>query len=331
MAETDSLEKSRDSHDLLRESEERYRLLADHAHDIIWTMSPEGVTTYVSPGVEAMRGFTPEEAMNQSIEEMHPPQSTELCLDYFGQIQARVKEGLAPEAFRCELEYYRKDGSTVWVEVQVVPHLGPEGELIEILGVSRDISERKQFESKLQKAQSDVEDANAELEQANAQLHQQATTDELTGFRNRRHAREILEAAAREVARGRHHSILMIDIDHFKGINDQLGHNGGDQFLIELSQRILEQIREDDVLIRWGGDEFVVFMPLCAKEDAFMVAERIREAVASKPLLDGPVATVSIGVSEALPAESIKHWIGRSDSALYEAKQAGRNSVKYSD
>lgn len=321
----------RDSERLLRESEERYRLLADHAHDVIWTMSPGGEITYVSPGVEAMRGLTPEEAMNQSIDQIHPPESQAISLGYFERLAERLKNGLAPEEFKGELEYYRKDGTTVWTEVQVVPHMGQEGELIEILGVSRDISERKHFEDRLQKARDEVEDANAELEQANAQLQRQATTDELTGFYNRRHAREILEGAAKEVARGSQHSILLIDVDYFKKVNDSLGHNKGDLFLVELSKRIREQVREVDVLVRWGGDEFIVFMPLCAKDNADRIAERIRQSVASEPLLDGVSTTVSIGVSEALPGEGAKHWVGRSDSALYEAKLAGRNSVKAAD
>lgn len=322
--------KSRSSKDLLRESEERHRLLAEHANDVIWTMSPDGAITYVSPAVEAMRGITPQEAMSQSIDEIHPPKSKAISLGYFEELAARLRDGLAPHTFRGELEYYRKDGSTVWTEVQVMPHLGRGGELVEILGVSRDISERKRFEEDLQEARREVEEANQALRQANEKLYYQATTDELTGFHNRRHARAILEAAVAEVADGKPHSVLMIDIDRFKEVNDSLGHNKGDFFLVELSKRILEQIRAGDVLTRWGGDEFIVFMPLCREDNAREVAERIRQAVSAKPLLEGVSATVSIGVSEAHPAEGLESWIERSDSALYNAKQEGRNLVRSS-
>jgi len=105
----------------LRISEERYRLLADNANDVIWTMSLDGRITYVSPAVERMRGFTPEEAMSQPLEEIQPPDSAAITLGYFVDLGATLQAGLPPRQFRGELEYYCKDGSTVWTDVQVIP------------------------------------------------------------------------------------------------------------------------------------------------------------------------------------------------------------------
>lgn len=321
---------NRDSAEVrLKESEERYRLLAEHANDVIWTMSPEGKITYVSPTVEAMRGFTPEEAMNQTIEEIHPPASQAISLGYFERLKIAL-QGRAPlEEFNCELEYFCKDGSTVWNEVTVIPHLTDGGGLIEILGVSRDISERKRHEHELEIARREVEFANKALMQANERFRQQAVTDDLTGSFNRRHGRDLLESAtAGTTWNGLPLSLLMIDVDRFKRVNDAHGHHIGDQVLVELTRRISGQIRDTDILARWGGDEFIVMMPLCDVGGAIAAAEKIREAIVSEPFSGAGKVTVSIGVAQAGGDRCLEEWVAHADSALYAAKSAGRNRVE---
>ncbi|MFZ4441278.1 MAG: PAS domain-containing protein, partial [Syntrophales bacterium] len=131
----------------LRISEERYRLLAENANDVIWTMSLDGRITYVSPSVERMRGFTPGEAMNQPLDEILTPDSAASSLRYWKELAARLQAGLPPQRFHGEYEYYCKDGSTVWTDVQVIPYVvGVNSQPAEILGVTRDIGERKQAE-----------------------------------------------------------------------------------------------------------------------------------------------------------------------------------------
>ena len=315
--------------ELLKVSEERHRLLAEHANDVIWTMSADGAITYVSPAVESMRGFTPEEAMNQTIEQIHPPDSQAISLGYFNRLAVALQEGSPAEEFRCELEYYCKDGSTVWTDVQVIPHLGPDGELLEILGVSRDISQRKTHERELEEARLEAEVANEALTRANEMLRQQALTDDLTGSYNRRHGRDLLPSAtAGTTWAGMPRPLVMIDIDCFKKVNDDHGHHTGDQVLVDLTRRISAQIRDTDILARWGGDEFIVMMPLCDVDGATVAAEKIREAVASEPFTDAGTVTVSIGVAQASEDRRLEQWVARADSALYEAKSAGRNRVE---
>ncbi|MEY2668335.1 MAG: hypothetical protein RJA59_973, partial [Pseudomonadota bacterium] len=130
----------------LRASEERYRLLADNALDVVWTMSLDGKVTYISPAVEKLRGFTVEEAMRQSLEEIHPPASQARSAEYFTRLLADVQAGRTPERFLGDLEYRCKDGSTVWTEVQALPVVGPDGTVQGLLGVSRDIRERMRAE-----------------------------------------------------------------------------------------------------------------------------------------------------------------------------------------
>lgn len=145
----------------LRVSEQRLRRLTDSARDVVWTMSPLGEVTYVSPAIEQLRGITPEEAMKQSIEETLTPDSQAVSLQYFVDVANALQQGLPPPEFRSELEYWRKDGSRFWTEVLAFPLLGADGALVEILGVSRDISQRRLYEDRLLQAREQAEKSNA--------------------------------------------------------------------------------------------------------------------------------------------------------------------------
>ena len=310
-------------------SEERYRLLAEHANDVIWTMSLDGQITYVSPDVERMRGFTPAEAMNQPLDEIHTPESAAISSGYWVELAARLEAGLPAHNFRGELEYRCKDGSTVWTETQVIPHISASGQLIEILGVSRDISERKRQESMLKLARDEAEAASRALREANAELAHLATIDALTGVWNRRHGEQLLE---KETARAKRYgtpvSAAFFDLDHFKVLNDAHGHQLGDQVLVEVTQRVSRGMRDADALVRWGGDEFVLIMPHCTLADAMQMAEKIRELVESEPFSQAGTVTISIGVAEFKTDESPDSWMRRADAAQYEAKSDLRNAVR---
>ncbi len=136
-------------HEELRNSEERYRLLAENSRDVIWTMALDGAITYISPAVEQLRGFTVEEAMNQPLDQILTPRSQAIVIDYFQNLHAAIQSGQQPQGLRTEHEYYCKDGSTLWCEVIVFPVMDAYDRLESLLGVSRDISERKQFEAQL--------------------------------------------------------------------------------------------------------------------------------------------------------------------------------------
>lgn len=291
----------------LRNSEKRHRLLAHNAWDVVWTMGLDGSITYVSPAVERVRGFTPEEAMRQSLEEIHPPESAAKVGNYFADLFAAIENGSETPVYRDEHEYYRKDGSIMTGELQVIPHVDEDGRVVEILGVTRDISERKRFE---------------------AELTELAVTDPLTGLWNRRHTNELLSA---DLAQARRHgqvlTVLMVDIDHFKSINDTYGHQTGDNVLIEVGRRLRDQVRGTDVVGRWGGEEFVILLRHCGLSDALATAEKLRRQIAEASF--GPLfsVSVSIGAAQLQPGEDLASWLGRADAALYEAKRAGRNAV----
>ena len=165
-----------------------------------------------------------------------------------------------------------------------------------------------------------------------AQLRQQATTDELTGISNRRY---FLKQALHELKRAnRHHrplSIALVDIDHFKKINDTYGHLVGDQALVAFTRVFQKNIREIDLLARFGGDEFILLLPETRRESARAVMERVRQELKGKPLaLDkGSLGlTISVGVSGLVGASDLLDaLLMRADQALYRAKEAGRDQV----
>ena len=290
----------------LMNSEKRSRLLAENAWEVIWTMDLDGKITYVSPAVERMRGITPEEAMRQSLDEIHPPESAASVADYYRQVFAAIEAGTEPPMFRGENEYYRKDGSIMTGELQVIPHVDTDGHVIELIGVTRDITERKTFE---------------------AELRNLAVTDTLTGVWNRRHGTELLTADLSARRPGQALSLLMLDIDHFKTINDTFGHQAGDHVLIEIASRLRRSLRGSDMVARWGGEEFVVLLRDCALPDALRLAEDIRAAIAELPFGAMGSLTVSVGVAEARAGEDLTTWLERADQALYRAKRSGRNEV----
>ena len=131
----------------LRESEERHRLLADHASDVIWTMDIDGNFTYISPSIERQRGYTPAEAMRQSLSEMLTPASAALAMAALAEAAEAVRAGRPAADFRGELEQPCKDGTTVWTDHRVTELRDDSGEFIGFLGVTRDIRERKRAEA----------------------------------------------------------------------------------------------------------------------------------------------------------------------------------------
>jgi len=160
-------------------------------------------------------------------------------------------------------------------------------------------------------------------------LEQLASTDLLTSAWNRRHFDQAVEGEVHRSSRyGHPMTLIMLDIDHFKRVNDTFGHPAGDQVIREVANRIRSAIRLSDSLTRWGGEEFLILMPNTSLSSATVLAERIRESVASKEFEGiGPI-TVSLGLAEYLSSESREAWLDRADRAMYRAKDQGRNRVE---
>ncbi len=159
-----------DAVEALRISEERHRVIAENALDVIWTMAPDGSITHVSPSVEQLRGFTVAEAMAQPLDEILTPASAAVSYGYFVAMLGEIAAGRRPDNFRGEFEYRCKDGSTVWTDVLAYPILNADGALVELLGVSRDLSTTKRHELELLAARDETEAAIRALRTSNIEL-----------------------------------------------------------------------------------------------------------------------------------------------------------------
>lgn len=181
-----------------------------------------------------------------------------------------------------------------------------------------------------------VRERTQELEAANERLQEISTTDALTGVRNRRFFDEIMvQETKRSLRSGDPFGLLIIDVDHFKQVNDQYGHQVGDDCLRQIAQVLRNSIRREcDTIARYGGEEFCVLLPNTSSGGVKHVAESLRRAVAMQPMLiDGTVhsITVSIGAVAATPTRVGDHelYVASADAALYDAKHNGRNRVEF--
>jgi diguanylate cyclase (GGDEF)-like protein/PAS domain S-box-containing protein len=191
-----------------------------------------------------------------------------------------------------------------------------------------DITALEEKQTALQAAMEKLQASQLEIEQRNEQLKLMATRDPMTGCLNRRAFFEKIEELWKSTLRYRHHlSCLMIDVDHFKAINDNHGHAVGDEVLKRVSQALMNEARETDYVCRYGGEEFCIILPHVDVEGAATAGERFRQVIASLEF-DQLHVTASLGCSSfSLGPDSVESMIDQADQALYAAKHNGRNRV----
>ena len=208
-----------------------------------------------------------------------------------------------------------------WYQMQVRAMTWPDGRTVKY-SIAVDISELKETQNRLA-------EAHATLALRNIDLRRLSTTDALTELSNRQHIesliRQALEAGA---ASGAPLSLILFDIDHFKAINDRLGHLAGDAALRALAERVRQTVPSDCTIGRWGGEEFLILCPGTDRQGAARLAEAVRLAVRDVALPDSGGLSCSFGLTEAGQGESLDDLLARVDSALYAAKDRGRDRVE---
>ena len=196
----------------------------------------------------------------------------------------------------------------------------------------RDVTAEKVMKRKIEQANKELLMLNEQLKEKNEKLLKSAITDELTGVYNRKFfEKRVVEEMEIADRANEHISLIIFDLDRFKLVNDNFGHQFGDEVLKRTTQIAGDLIRKTDFLNRVGGEEFAIILPNTNKAQAVLVAEKVRKALEDNKHLKVGQVTGSFGVAERMKAESLRSWYKRADNALYQAKNTGRNRVVDSD
>jgi len=307
-AQVDELTKSRE---LLAQRERRLSAFVSALPNLSFIMDETGSYLEVIANETGLLAGRPENMVGRTVEEVLPPKEAAKILDVIGQT---IETGTI---HKIEYKIKVMDGNEHWFEGRIaLMEKGSPGKG-KVVFMASDISERVQLYQEVQRL---------------------ANQDVLTGCFNRRH---FMALAAQEIQRclryKRPLSLLMMDIDHFKGFNDQYGHQTGDEVLRNLVILCQKQLRNVDTLGRYGGEEFVVLMPETPAEGAMLASERLRDRI-EKMKIATPDGNLSITVSMGLASlergfdetSSLDSLIKCADTALYAAKAAGRNCVRKS-
>jgi diguanylate cyclase (GGDEF)-like protein/PAS domain S-box-containing protein len=304
-----------------RQAEDKLRQLSravEYSPASIVITDTDGKIEYVNPKFTEVTGFSLDDVIGKK-----PP-------DTFGsnELQPEVGTGhwqtiRAGKEWRGEMLNRRKNGETYWEAVSISPITDANGTITHFVAVSEDITSRKETEEKIMRL--------------NAGLELLAMTDHLTSLYNRRY---FMQRGTEEFKRARRTnqslSILMLDIDQFKKVNDTYGHEAGDVTLQQVAAALKSSLREIDILGRMGGEEFAVLLPNTQSKDAGLLAERIRQSVGDAPFeIPGKLLTITISIGAAVitnEMSGIDDMLRNADTAMYNAKRRGGNRVmQYED
>ena len=301
----------------MRESEERFRTIFEHAGVGMATLAPEGHFLQVNPAWCRFLGYSPEEILKMRVEDVTHPEDLAVTRALYEE----VRQG-ARRFFSYDKRFVHRSGRDVWGAVTVAWLLDEEGRPDYAVGLAQDITERKLAELRL-----------TENEERFKHL---AHHDSLTGLPNRLlFADRLHHAMSRARRSGKLLALLFFDLDRFKAINDTHGHEGGDEVLRAVAQRLTALVRDADTVARFGGDEFIILMEdVTDTADVEHLAGKILAGLA-QPLALGEqtlTLTTSIGISifprDGVDAETlIKH----ADDAMFRAKHQGRNLFVFHD
>jgi len=319
------------------ESERHFRETLEDVDLIAVILDADGRVTFCNDFLLQLTSWRREEVVGKDWFAIFPPETTrERDKRTFS---ATVESGRAP--FRYESVIVTRYGGERLIGWNTPVLRDHQGKPMGVIYIGDDITERRHVEEQLRRIKAEADEANRALEGGLAREQQLARTDTLTGVSNRRHWFDLAEHEFDVAARYRHPlSVMMFDIDKFKLVNDAFGHAVGDRMLERIAQVASAELRSADVIGRYGGEEFVVALPMTTAQQAYPIAQRILAAVdairVKTPKGRAAVATLSIGIAEAVlgrPAEgadgndSISHAVQRADDAMYAVKAAGRNGI----
>jgi diguanylate cyclase (GGDEF)-like protein/PAS domain S-box-containing protein len=289
----------------LRASEERYRRIVETAYEGIWVMDARNITAFVNPRMAEMLGYTVEEMAGRSVLDF-------LGADARASFASNLPDRLKGLSQQREVRYTRKDGTDCWTLLSVTPNLDEAGNYQGALAMVTDITERRRS----QKA-----------------LEDQALHDALTGLPNRLLlAERLAEALVSAKSLKQQVAILILDLDHFKEVNETFGLQAGDRLLEQVGPRLQKEIRARDLVARLGGDEFAVLLPDADVTAATTVAAHLLEAMERPFAVEGQHLDVAASMGIAIfpnDGEDPDTLLSRADIALFVAKQARGGFARY--
>ena len=292
------------SHERVRESEEQHRVLVETMPDAVFTLTLEGLFTFANPQAEWLTGLKRGQLVGL-------PYQRVLSSDSVGFVEQRLENLSATAGRPIAVVFIDCGGREFPVDLTISPVRDSDGDTIATTWIARDVTERREFEDRLMYL---------------------ASHDHLTGLFNRRRFEEEVSQRLAETSRhGGVGALLWIDLDNFKAVNDSFGHRVGDELLREVAAALRDQSREGQVLARLGGDEFAILLPRADDVEAVNAAERILGELAKLPLrADSHPLRVAASVGVAMypaHADSVDQLLLRADTAMYSAKEDGRNRV----
>ncbi|KIM12773.1 MAG: hypothetical protein KU37_02550 [Sulfuricurvum sp. PC08-66] len=262
------------------------------------TTKTNSIITAVSSAYVKLSGYSKEELIGQKTNILRHPSTPKKVHQ---ELWNTIGEG---QEWKGELQNKHKDGSGYWIDQSIIPLKDEKGSLLSYMSVGIDITSKKELETL-------------------------SVTDRLTAIFNRRKLDELLSVESQKAKRyERPLSLLIIDIDYFKKVNDTFGHQVGDTTLQSVATLLQQNIRNSDHVGRFGGEEFMVICPETDSDHASALAEKLRLAIDQYSFETLGHATISIGVASLKHEESVEAWVKRADCALYRAKENGRNRIE---
>ncbi|MGE8482031.1 sensor domain-containing diguanylate cyclase [Pseudomonas sp. FP1740] len=323
--------------DLSNFNEDMLHTILELVSDGIWDWNANTGFVYRNPGWYEMLGYTPHSLDNNVLtweNVIHP--------DDYSRVMALFDDYLDQRApgYQAEYRCRMRDGTYTWIEDRgYVLARNADGSVARMIGAHRSIEDKKrlieEMERRNQSLEAIVKERTRELSRVNQQLQIQleenrklAETDVLTGIANRYRLEKTLPKECDRAQRFREPlSLIAMDLDDFKNINDHYGHALGDAALVQVIESVKHCVRKGDLLARWGGDEFILILPNTLLADARALAERIRHGLSSLLPVGDFQVTMSFGVVQRFEEEQQTGLLARADQALYRSKIAGKNLI----
>ncbi|MCX4190835.1 sensor domain-containing diguanylate cyclase [Methylophaga sp. OBS3] len=311
--------------------------LLEVVSDGIWFWHADTGYVYRSPGWYTMLGYNP-----HSLDNTVFTWESVIHTDDYPKVMKHFEQYIAGsiDAYLIEYRCRTKRNDFIWIRDQaLIIDRAEDGSVSRMIGAHHDIDAEKSLDQvdkyQSQNLQNIIDERTAELYRINklltqkaAEAERNATTDYLTSLSNRFNFEKCLET---EIARAKRFqeaiALIVFDLDNFKQINDRHGHPTGDEVLISVGKVLHASVREIDVASRWGGDEFALLLPNTSLDQAMAVAEKLRVSITEVMQQLDLNSSASFGVVELLKDESKLDFLRRADNALYQSKNAGRNTV----